>query len=172
MTYMPDKSPVSRIPRFSFWVWVTVFLVAASLYIIIRVHTIWSLLVAGSFFTFAFMIQKMRRAKTSQMTVQVSVLGVVWFHTIKGGGTLRWGNVGAVSVREGKELVVILTPRDMEESSAMILEASDLARTREEGMERILAITGEILAKMPPDTVLDRPTRAWVERMGLSRGKG
>jgi hypothetical protein len=175
MAYMPDKTPVSRIPRFSFWSWLTVLLVAVSLYIIIKVHTIWSFLVAGSFFLLAFMIQKVLRAKTSQMTVQVSVLGVFWFHPGKGGGTLRWGNIGAVSVKErraGAELALILTPKDLEEGSAMIVESSDLASSPGEGLERIRELAAEIITKMPADTVLDRPTRAWAERMGLSRGKG
>lgn len=175
MTYIPGNQPVGRGGMGSFWVWVTVFLMAASVYILVKVQTVWSVIIAASLFLIAFMIQKILRSRTSQMTVQVSVLGVVWFHPAKGGGSMRWGNIGAVSVRdkpERGELALMLTPRNIEEGGAMVVDMADLAPRQSDGRERFLELAAEVMAKMPADTVMDRSTKAWVERMGLTRGKG
>ena len=159
----------------SFLNFFTVFMVAASIFILVRVQTVWSIMISVSLFIIAFVVQKAVQQNNRKMTVNVSAIGIVWFHPVKGGGTMRWGNVGALSVREKPcrgELALMVTPRDMEAGAAMVVEASDLASSQGEGRVLLVELAGGVIAKMPPDAVMDRSTRAWAERMGWSRGKG
>ena len=174
MTYIPDKTAFTRRHKVTFLGAVTVLLVALSVFILVKVRTVWSIIIAVSLFLIAFIFQKIAQDKSSRMAIQVSILGVVWFHPAKGGGTLPWTNIGALSIREvarNDSLSLVITPRDMEKGDSMIVDSADL-EPGPGGKARLVELTGELMNKMPPDTVIDRSTRAWAERMGLSRGKG
>ena len=175
MTYMPGSGRHGRGQNRTFLDGVTMLMVLFSVFILVKVRTAWSIVIACSLFLIAFMIQKSVQATNNRMTVQVSVLGVIWFHPQKGGGTMPWGNIGALSVREkitGGPMDLVLTPRDMENGSSMMAHSSDLASGIAEGRNKMTALVGEVMRNMPSDTILDRSTKAWAERMGLSRGKG
>jgi len=175
MTRVPDFSPFRRMRNATPAGILTLFLVMLSVFIISRVRTVWSFIISASLFLIAYMIQKAIRAKSIGVTVNISILGVVWFHPLNGGGTMRWGNMGAVSIKENPrsgELTLVLTPLNMEEGPAMLVNSSDLDASLPLGRDKLVLLAGEIIKNMRPETVMDRATRVWAEKMGLSRGKG
>jgi len=175
MPYLPGVSPSRQgRGRSPFLGWITAVLVAIALFVIIRVRTFGAFIFSACIFLVVFTIQKMSQADTSKVTVQVSVIGVVWFHPMRGGGTLAWGNIGALSVRENSgrgDLALSLIPVDMDKGTAMMVDSSELA-SGPEGRGKLAELAGDIMRHLPPEAVMDRSTRAWAERMGLSRGKG
>ena len=171
MRRLPDFTPDVNRPRMSFLGILTVLLVAASVIIILKVRTVWSVLIAMFLFLTAFTMQKLHRSASSRLSVKMSTAGIVWFHPLKGGGEMRWGNVGAISIREdapGGELALVLTPRNPEEGPSLIAMSNELDSNAGKGRKMLVTLTGEVLRSVSDETVIDRQTRAWISRMGLS----
>jgi len=163
----PDLTPVLPRPRPSVSGCLTVLLVAAAIIIAYRRRTPVAFLIAIGLFLFAFVLQAGVRFSQKVMKVVATPRGVAWYHPVKGGGELRWTDIGALTVREedvGGESALILIPKDREQGGTLIAVAGDLASSPARGRERMKELLAVILRHIPPETVIDRPTRAWLER--------
>ncbi len=169
----PDLTPVLPRPRSSVSGCLTVLLVAAAIIIAYRRRTPVAFLIAIGLFFFAFVLQAGVRFSQKVMKVVATPRGVAWYHPVKGGGDLRWADIGALTIREedvAGEAALILIPKGREQGETLIAVAGDLASSPAKGRERLKELLAVVLRHIPPETVIDRPTRAWLER-NMGRGE-
>lgn len=132
--------------------------------------TLTSILIGVGLFFLALSLQTGIRLSKTRMRFVVSPHGVLWNHPQKGSGGLLWADIGALSIREdgmGGELALILTPRERDAGPSLIALASEMSPSPRKSRQVMLDYLTVLLRHLPPETVIDRPTRAWLKRNGL-----
>lgn len=122
-----------------------------------------------------------RAGTRKRMQLSVTPVGISWIHPDRGGGEMKWSEIGALVVRDvgaGQELAVYLVPPgggDPEESgyfAGFILTTADLGRFGAAGEAKIREFVVQIWPYLKPEINIDRGTRRWLEKWGVGPAAG